>query len=129
MKIILIFPMLLAAAVISFGQTREKANPIDVTEEKCLKTHHGTMPRAECYSKAFEAWEADVAKTYAAIDRQFSGEEKSAFEKAQTDWEKYRDSEFEFISAKYAGKRGTGYIAARIISRLEIVKSKALLLE
>ncbi len=34
---------------------------IDIQLDKCLSQTHATMPRAECYSTAYNAWENDIA--------------------------------------------------------------------
>lgn len=128
MKQVSVFLICVLTLLVSTAEAEPK-HPIDRSLDKCLAAKHGTMPRAECYSKAFEAWEADVSKTYRELQKALTGEQKAALEKTQADWERYRDSEFEFIAAHYAGKRGSGYIAARIISRIEIIKPRALLLE
>ena len=128
MKFIFVVIVCLLFSLAVAAQTAMK-HPIDKALDKCLAVKRGTMPRAECYNKAFEAWEADATKSYAKLQKALSGEQKTALEKAQADWERYRDSEFEFISAQYAHKRGSGYIAVRIISRIEIVKPRAILLE
>lgn len=102
---------------------------IDAAQAECLKTHHGTMPRAKCNSDAMQAWEKDVTKTYAALKTKLPSDNRKSFEASQTAWEKYRDAEFDFISNRYAAKKGTGYISVRIILRMQIVKARALELE
>lgn len=84
---------------------QSRPNKIDLDQEKCLSVKHGTMPRAQCYSVAFEAWEKDVSETYASLRPRLSVTQAKALEASQNEWEKYRDSEFEFISALYSKKK------------------------
>ncbi|MGH9820993.1 MAG: lysozyme inhibitor LprI family protein [Pyrinomonadaceae bacterium] len=107
----------------------EAKHPIDRQLDKCLSVKHGTMPRAECYSKAFEAWDKDVSTTYAKLKETLPAAQVEPLVAAQASWEHYRDDEFGFIAALYAKRRGTGYISTRIILRTEIVKARAVLLE
>ena len=125
------FLLLFAVFGISVAAQDEKpvTHPIDAAQAKCLKTHHGTMPRAKCYSDASGAWNEDVTKTYAALLLKVSATDKGSIEKSQTAWGKYRDAEYDLISHFYGNKRGTGYISVRIIARMEIVKERALRLE
>lgn len=104
-------------------------HPIDVAMEKCLKTHHGTMPRADCYSAASEAWDKDLAKVYAELRQAEDAKNKPALETSQAAWKKYRDAEFDYLAQIYGQRRGTGYISVRITTRMEIVRARALNLE
>ncbi len=108
------------------GQTD---NGIDKVQAKCLKTHSGTMPRAKCYSDAFEAWEKNIAQTYAEMRSVVPTATKHSLETAQKAWETFRDAEFDFIGERYANRKGTGYIAIRIILRIDVLKPRALQLE
>ena len=104
-------------------------HPIDKQLDKCLAVKHGTMPRAECYSRASESWEKAVSSAYAKLKEKLPSAQVKSLVTAQTSWERYRDDEFGFITALYASKKGTGYISTRIILRTEVIKARALLLE
>ena len=128
--IVAAFGMVLGCVATSFARD-EKAvvHPIDAAQAKCLKTHHGTMPRAKCYSDASEAWNKDVTKTFAALLSIMKSEDKDAMKSSQSTWESFRDAEFDVISHFYGRKKGTGYISVRIIARMEVVKARAFQLE
>ena len=126
LALLIIFGLFFSLAV---AAQAEPKHPIDQELDSCLETNHGTMPRAECYSKAFEAWERDVNTIYAKLKQKLPSSERGSLIKSQTSWEHYRDSEFDFIGALYKKKRGTGYTSTRIILRIEVVKARALLLE
>ena len=127
---IIYFVLLCVLPVIVAAQDdKPDIHPIESAQAKCLKTHHGTMPRAKCYSDAALAWEKDVTKTYATLLQTVKADDKTSLEASQTAWEKYRDAEFDFIGHIYGDKKGTGYISVRIIKRLSIVRSRALELE
>ena len=104
-------------------------HPVDVKMEKCLKTHHGTMPRVECYNTASEAWDKDLTKVYAELRQAEDAKNKPALEASQRAWEKYRDAEFDYLAQIYGRMKGTGYISVRITARMEIVRARALNLE
>jgi len=126
---------LLSATVVLFalglsvmGQTAE-THRIDIAQAKCLKTSKGTMPRAKCYSDAADAWEKDVADTFAKLLKVTEGENKKSLEASQTAWEAYRDAEFDLIAQVYGRRKGSGYIAVRITLRSEILRTRAIRLE
>ncbi len=110
-----------------FGQAADGAqHPIEKAQAECLKTRHGTMPRARCYSDAAEAWEQEVTKIYVQLVKAIEPNDKRSLENSQTAWEKYRDAEFNLLAHLYGQKKGTGYISVRIIERMEIVRQRAI---
>ena len=126
----LLFLLCLSAAVSAQDDATETApHPIDAAMNKCLKTHKGNLPRAECYSATSEAWEKDVTSVYAKLLAIADAPEKAVLAKSQRAWEQFRDAEFEFYSRLYNSRKGTGYISVRITTRMEIVKTRALQLE
>ena len=104
-------------------------HPIETALQQCLAKSHATMPRARCYSQASDAWDKDVAVTYAELLRRENAVAKSSLQAAQAAWEKYRDAEFDYLAELYWQRKGTGYIAVRIVQRSEIVRARALQLE
>jgi uncharacterized protein YecT (DUF1311 family) len=127
-RLILVSTVVLMLNTAFLAQQRNN-HRIDNALAACLKNARATMPRAECYSKAFDAWKSDVTKTYAALRLALPIDARPVFERSQRNWEKYRDSEFELIANLYAARKGTGYIATRIILRTDRVKNRALVLE
>lgn len=100
---------------------------IDIQLDKCLSQTHATMPRAECYSTAYNAWENDIA----ACEKKLLKKEKQkgSVAAAQKDWEKERDARFKEIADKYNTMRGTMYVPVRIKLRMEVLRARALELE
>lgn len=134
MRVILLAAALLILLCFSAYGQKTPVNPIDTALTRCLAKAKGNLPRAECYSKAAEAWEKDLDNTYKALIARLSGPESSAelrkkVENTQTTWEQFRDAEFELFSERYGKKRGTGYIIPRITMRIDVIKPRALELE
>ena len=129
--LIAITTLVLAAA--AFAQ--DEINPIDKKLNACLAVTKGNMPRAECYSTAAEAWEKDIATSYAALIKKLtalgadSAGLKKDIQQAQAAWEKYRDAQFQVFWDEYGKKKGTGYIIPRITMRIDVMKPRAIELE
>ncbi len=120
---------LFGAASAQRDEAKDTPNPIDSALEKCLAGKHATMPRAECFSTAEEAWEKDVKDIYPKVLQALPPKLLPSFKSNQLAWESYRNSQEQFYAAKSAGQKGTGYIAPRIIQNINIWKPRALFLE
>jgi hypothetical protein len=106
----------------------EIPHPIDAALEKCLAGTHGTMPRAECYSTAAQAWETEAKINYPKVLKVIPPELLEPFKANQLAWEKYRISLEEFNAEKNAGQRGTMHIGERIRENIDIWKRRAVFL-
>ncbi|MFM9905134.1 MAG: lysozyme inhibitor LprI family protein [Pyrinomonadaceae bacterium] len=110
------------------GSAQTANDPIDVAQAQCLKTHHGTMPRAKCYSAASDAWQKKEEASYEILLKILSPQMKKELVDGQTAWIEYQKEEEALISDLYTS-RGTGYIAVRIIEITKAYKARALDLE
>lgn len=119
---LLIFPILITAQ-------ENSVHPIDVALYKCLKTATATMPRAECYSTASEAWQKAVVDDYQKLLPQLTPELQDILKDEQSSWEKFRDEYEKFVMAKYGKRRGSGYISVRIIELMKPYRERVLELE
>ncbi|MBS1795418.1 MAG: DUF1311 domain-containing protein [Acidobacteria bacterium] len=124
-KLLPVFLAFFATLGAAAQETAGPKNPIDRALDECLAKQRATMPRAECYSTALGAWEKETADNYAALLEILPAPVGKALRASQAAWEKYRDAEFEYISKIYADRRGSGYIAVRIIERTRIVRDRA----
>ena len=122
----MMIPFLLYCASLSL-LTDTVEHPIDRQLERCLSAAHATMPRAECYTTAYKAWENDIAVSEKKLLKK--EKQKGAVAAAQKIWEKERDSRFKEIAGKYNTMRGTLYIPLRIKLRMEVLRARALDLE
>lgn len=120
--IFLSFPILVTAQETTI-------HPIDMALSKCLQTAKATMPRAECYSAASEAWQKAVTDDYQKLLPQLSSELQVILKDEQSLWEKFRDESEKFVMAKYGKRKGSGYISVRIIELMKPYKARALDLE
>jgi uncharacterized protein YecT (DUF1311 family) len=127
-KLVFGFVLLAAVTVTANAQADEK-HPIDATLGQCLKIHHGTMPRAKCYSDASVSWQTEVKDTYAELLKLLPAESRTTLEKSQAAWEKYQAGEAELITKIYFRQKGTMYISVRIIELMKPFKDRALELE
>lgn len=110
------------------ANTDEK-HPIDAAMEKCLANNHGTMPRAECYSKASETWQTEVKTKYAELLKALPAASRSVLKQSQTRWKIYQKGEADLIMKIYGKKKGSGYISVRIILLMKAYRNRALELE
>ena len=104
-------------------------HPIDIKLERCLSHSNAIMPRAECYSTAYTAWEKDIDVSEKKLLAKAGEKEKVSLAASQIAWEKYRDARFQQIADRYNKMRGTGYIPVRVKVRMEILRERALQLE
>ena len=123
-----LLPVFLSFAVFAFGQITDE-HPIDAEMNKCLQTAKATMPRAKCYSTASESWQKSVEIDYRELHSQTKPEVKKILEDEQAAWEKYRAAREKFVMAIYGNRKGSGYIATRIIELMKPFKERALELE
>ena len=104
-------------------------HPIDLRLDSCLLKSHATMPRAECYRNAYEAWENDIAAVEKALLQRANAKQKAKIKAEQNAWIKQRDASFQKIADQYNKMRGTAYIPVRIKLRMEVLRKRALELE
>ncbi|MEP6674993.1 MAG: lysozyme inhibitor LprI family protein [Ferruginibacter sp.] len=119
----------LLISVSSFFYSDSNQHPIDVHLKDCLAASHATMPRAHCYTTAYNAWEKDINATEKKLLSKATAAQKTILHADQTAWEKERDVAFQNIADKYNNRRGTGYIPVRIELRMQVLRKRALTLE
>lgn len=123
----LISVLLFATTLINVSDTG--GNKIDVQLSECLSKSEATMIRAECYNKAYTAWDNDITATEKVLMAKADGKQKEKLRSEQSAWQKQRDDAFNKIADKYNKMRGTMYIPVRIKLRMEVLRKRALQLE
>ncbi len=124
------FLLLIALAVGSpVSSSPESKSPIDKRCEQCMDKNPSTAGMVDCADKAFKEWDAELNKNYQKLRTKLKPAQQASLKAAQLQWVKYRDAEFKSIDALYSDLEGTMYVPMQSMSRVEIVKRRAVELE
>ena len=127
MKKLLTAIIMIACIVIKTKQSAgQDTHPIDKETKKCFEKDYTTAGMVNCASIAYNKWDAELNKNYKLLMSKLSEAEKLTLKNSQLAWIKYRDLEFNVLNDLYGHKEGTMYIPIRSMSRVEIVKKRAL---
>jgi uncharacterized protein YecT (DUF1311 family) len=130
MKHLLSLLFILFCTQILFAQDDSKPQPdsLDVLLQKRLDSsiNQTTLGMVSCEVWAKGAWDAQLNKYYRLLMGLLSAAEKEKLKASQVNWLKYRDSEYDFISALYGNMQGTMWRPAAVGAEVEIVRQRAL---
>lgn len=120
--------ILCAFLQVGFAQETEYKHPIDVTFENCLQDENNftTAGMIGCTQDAYDAWDKELNSVYKKLMMKLPNNEKAALKKAQVEWIKFRDLEFENIDSIYDLFSGTMYIPMRLNEKMDLVKRRTL---
>jgi uncharacterized protein YecT (DUF1311 family) len=114
---------------VSSHSQNQKKHPIERALEACIDKDSSTAGMTNCADKALESWDKELNRVYNELARKLDPEGKLALKAAQSEWIKYRDSEYGLIDAVYYHMEGTMYIPMRVEARTRIVRERSLALE
>ncbi|MDU7812949.1 MAG: lysozyme inhibitor LprI family protein [Atlantibacter hermannii] len=99
---------------------------IDSRLVKCKNDAVTTIDSQNCYSYAFNEWDAELSKQYKLLLKGQPENVRTALRDSQRLWIKYKDSYSDAMNKFYQQEQGTiwGLIAAE--SRMNITRDKAL---
>ncbi len=128
MKLTTLLIFLSAFFSVGFTQEAEYKHPIDVAFEKCLQdeNNYTTTGMVNCTQEAYDAWDTELNSVYKKLMMKLPKNEKAALKKAQVEWIKFRNLEFENIDSIYNLLSGTMYIPMRLNEKMDLVKRRAL---
>jgi len=106
----------------------EATHPTDKFLEDCIAKNDTTAGMADCISRAYDLWDAELNKNYKQLKTALNPDQKKKLGAAQSAWIKYRDKEFKLTDSVYSSLEGTMYVPMRLDERLEIVRKRAITL-
>lgn len=116
---------LLALLIALPVRAEDKEHPIERDLKKCLDDGGSTHQMVECEDRAYKKWDEELNRVYAELGKRLKPNQKEALKKAQLQWIKTRDAEFELIKSLYDSFDGTMYQPMRIDAAKEVVRRRA----
>ncbi len=125
MKYIFVFASFLFFSQLLVAQA-ERLHPIDSDLENCLEKeeNYTTRGMVKCIQSASERWDKELNVQYKTLGDLLTEEQFQQIRKAQRNWMKYRDAEFEFIDNYFSRIDGSVRNILSATKKMEIVKSR-----
>jgi uncharacterized protein YecT (DUF1311 family) len=117
-----LLPAVLLIPSICFAQEHK----IDKALSTCIDKDQSTAGMVQCIDRAYKAWDAELNLSYNNLMRKLDATSRQSLKAAQTEWIKYRDSEFKLMDSIFSGFEGTMYIPMSADMRMQVVKKRAL---
>ena len=103
----------------------ENLHPIDKAEKDCIAKVFSTYDISQCSYKAMDSWFKEIDKYLGLLKTITSEEDYANILKAQEDWKKYQESDFEAISI-IMNKQGTMFQNVAAGKKTDIIRERAL---
>lgn len=103
----------------------ENLHPIDKAEKECIAKVFSTYDISQCSYKAMDSWFKEIDKYLGLLKTITSEEDYANILKAQEDWKKYQESDFEAISI-IMNKQGTMFQNVAVGKKTDIIRKRAL---
>ncbi len=103
-------------------------HPLDKELVKCMtEDTPGTSGETECLRSFIGKWENNIAITSNLLTGPgfLNADTRAQFEKAQEQWQLYKEAELNFIEKKYEGSEGTMYPRLIAGEQMTIVRHRA----
>lgn len=96
-------------------------HPLDVELKNCVDENPGSSGVRTCLAESLERWEEELSRIIRLLDEsQFlDSASLKQIKTSQLNWGKFKETEFAFIEAQYAGEKGTMY--ERIITQEKLI--------
>ena len=110
-----------------YGQQRDE-NRIDSELETCLEqsSSQTTVGMVACFVEAEKKWNKELNFQLQQLRKSLSPEQQIKLEKAQSDWEKFRESEIAFLKQYYTEMQGTIWNISLSKSKMELSKNRSI---
>jgi uncharacterized protein YecT (DUF1311 family) len=117
-----------------YSQDSSRTHPIDRFLDSCMEKDYSTLGMVNCLSEANELWTSEINKYYSLLEVYSDEETFRKFRLSQAEWQKYHDSEIEFINSFYSEiytKMGGGTIYSLLAAsdKTELLRKRALQLK
>ncbi len=109
-------------------ETKEELHPIDKAERDCISDKFSTYDLSQCSYKAMNSWFKEIDNYLRKLKDITTEEDYSKILRAQEDWKKYQQTEFEAVSL-IMEKQGTMFQNSAVGVKTNVVKERALELE
>lgn len=103
----------------------ENLHPIDKAERDCIAKVYSTYDMSQCSYKAMDSWFKEIDKYLGLLKTITSEEDYTNILKAQEDWKRYQESDFEAVSI-IMNKQGTMFQNVTVGKKTDIIKKRAL---
>lgn len=103
----------------------ENLHPIDKAERDCIAKVYSTYDISQCSYKAMDSWFKEIDKYLGLLKTITSEEDYANILKAQEDWKRYQESDFEAVSI-IMNKQGTMFQNVAVGKKTDIIKEWAL---
>lgn len=103
----------------------ENLHPIDKAESDCIAKVYSTYDISQCSYKAMDSWFKEIDKYLGLLKTITSEEDYANILKAQEDWKRYQESDFEAVSI-IMNKQGTMFQNVAVGKKTDIIKERAL---
>lgn len=103
----------------------ENLHPIDKAERDCIAKVYSTYDISQCSYKAMDSWFKEIDKYLGLLKTITSEEDYANILKAQEDWKRYQESDFEAVSI-IMNKQGTMFQNVAVGKKTDIIKERAL---
>ena len=124
---ILLVILIVAIPCLSWAN-KDLVDPIDKRFEECIDKDSTTLGMTNCLKESMEAWDKELNTVYTELMNRLDTKGKAALKKSQRQWMKYRDDQFQFISAYYDGFQGTMYVPLRAGDKAGVIKERTIIL-
>jgi uncharacterized protein YecT (DUF1311 family) len=106
------------------------ADPIDTALAACLDGPDGqsTAGMIECLDTAYDAWDAALNETYAALAASLDPKSRGLLKRSQRQWIAFRNAERQFFAAPWTTDRGTLVRVTLGQAQVDLVKGRVLML-
>lgn len=109
--------------------SQEGSHPIDKFLETCMEKNPSTQGMIDCVTEAMNKWDTELNRLYKLLISKLDSESANALKESELEWIAYKDKEFKFINEMYSQKEGTMYLVMKVSDKMEIIKTRALVLE
>lgn len=99
-------------------------HPIEILTKACAQKEPTTRGMVECYGQGTQRWDREMNRAYAALLGTLDGAQKKAVTRSQRQWVKFRDAQFDAISA-VNNRQGTIWNIIAAEQGMQLVREQA----
>lgn len=135
-RVRVMFSLVVALCVLSLGdaavaqdEVTTEEHPIDKSVGVCVDKDSSPNAIAACFTQGYSQWEKEVTTVYNQLLEKLDVAKKTALTASHTRWLQHRDSELQFIDTLYTGEDNPAHAPLRADQRMQVIRSRALVLQ